>query len=147
LLVEFDDSGLGIGFQLRMTALYRRFKISRLLFVKGGLLQRGFQACLARKLGVSRATICRDVKALLREGHPCPCCGAYLKPPPESSMFEVEESPDIQDERTLPSTIPREAALEDVLGFFHELSRRHTTCATFRRLTRYTVKAFQEQRP
>jgi len=57
LLVEFDDSGLGIGSQLRMTALYRRFKISRLLFVKGGFLQRGFQACLARKLGVSRRNV------------------------------------------------------------------------------------------
>jgi len=38
-------------------ALYRRFKISRLLFVKGGFLQRGFQACLARKLGVSRRNV------------------------------------------------------------------------------------------
>ena len=83
------------------------------------------------------------MKALLREGHPCPCCGAYMKPPAAASIsvFDDEEWP---DEPTLLSPPPREVTLDYLLGFFHGL-RRNTTCATFRRLTRYTVKAFQEQ--
>jgi hypothetical protein len=124
-------------------AFYRRVKLSRLLFAKGKLFERGNQARLARELGVSRATICRDVRAILAWGHPCPCCGAYTKPPAVASItvFEDEEWP---DEPALSSPPPGKVTMDYVLGFFHGLSR-HTTCATFRRLTRYTVKAFQEQ--
>jgi hypothetical protein len=66
-----------------------------------------------------------------------------MKPPVEASIsvFEDEEWP---DEPALPSPPPREVTLDYVRGFFHGLSR-HTSCAVFRRLTRYTVKAFQGQ--
>jgi hypothetical protein len=113
-----------------------------LLFAKGKLFERGNQARLARELGVSRATICRDVRAILAWGHPCPCCGAYTKPPATASIsvFEDEERP---DEATLPSPPPREVTLDYVRGFFHGLSR-HTSCADFRRLTSLTTKAFAE---
>jgi hypothetical protein len=38
---------------------------------------RGVQATIARRLGVNRSTICRDVRAILAElnGGPCPFCG------------------------------------------------------------------------
>jgi hypothetical protein len=64
-------------------------EVARSLAAKGALLQHGFQARLAQKLGVSRATICRDVKAIVQEGHPCPLCGAYYKPPKLGSIFDV----------------------------------------------------------
>ena len=68
--------------QRQFIAEYRRTQLSRLLFCKGAFLEHGIQARLARELGVSRSTICRDLQTLLREGHPCPQCGAYTKPPP-----------------------------------------------------------------
>jgi hypothetical protein len=46
----------------------RRCELVRLLSVKGGLTDRGTQARLARELGVSRSTVCRDMALLLR-GH------------------------------------------------------------------------------
>ncbi len=58
-------------------AHYRRSEVARLLNVQGSLFDRGTQARLARLLGVSRSTICRDVAYLLRLGWPCPHCGAY----------------------------------------------------------------------
>jgi hypothetical protein len=61
-------------------ALDRRRKLARMLRQKGGMTKRGYQARLARKLGVSTATICRDVRYLLQLGWPCPCCGAYARP-------------------------------------------------------------------
>ncbi len=61
-------------------AFYRRMEISRRLTVQGAF-RRGYQARLARELGVSRATICRDVRELLRSGYPCRHCGAYTRPP------------------------------------------------------------------
>ena len=55
-------------------ALSRRLRLAKLMLVKGGLRERvkggwtdqGVQARLARELGVSRSTVCRDV-AFLRE--------------------------------------------------------------------------------
>jgi hypothetical protein len=57
--------------------LYRRHQVWSLIFVKGRLLQYGIQARIARLLGVARMTISRDVRALLKIGHPCRECGAY----------------------------------------------------------------------
>lgn len=60
-------------------AAHRRRKISRWLSVRGRMFERGIQTRLARRLGVSRATICRDMAYLLRLGWPCPRCGAYSR--------------------------------------------------------------------
>jgi hypothetical protein len=38
----------------------------------------GVQARIARELGVSNATICRDMKALVYNRAPCPCCGTVV---------------------------------------------------------------------
>jgi hypothetical protein len=38
----------------------------------------GVQARIARELGVSQATICRDVRALLPSHAPCPRCGTVV---------------------------------------------------------------------
>ena len=59
----------------RFRALFRRRRLAALMLVhgrlrvtvKGGLTNRGVQARLARELGVSRSTICRDLAFLLRE--------------------------------------------------------------------------------
>lgn len=127
-------------------AHYRRTILRELLFAKGKLFEPGIQARLARDLGVSRSTICRDMKALLCEGHPCPCCGAYKQPPkPDPLMFVVEESPDKPDGPTQPSTAYREPTMDDVVRAFRELSSRKTSYAEFKRLTRETIKAFAEQ--
>jgi predicted DNA-binding transcriptional regulator YafY len=64
-------------------AAYRRMQVARLLNVKGGLTERGHQARVARELGVSRSTICRDVRELLRMSRRCSYCGgatAYYLP-------------------------------------------------------------------
>ena len=58
----------------------RRAAVARLLFVQGALTEHGTQARLARQLGVSRSTICRDIAALVLMGHHCPICGAYTRP-------------------------------------------------------------------
>jgi predicted DNA-binding transcriptional regulator YafY len=74
----------------------RRMELSRLLSAQGSLFERGTQARMARKLGVSRATICRDIEYLLRLGRPCPHCGAYIMPPTplvEDDREEDEEAP------------------------------------------------------
>ena len=42
------------------------------------LCHRGTQARLARELGVSRTTVCRDVQFLLTLNTACPCCGALV---------------------------------------------------------------------
>ena len=38
--------------------------------------ERGFQVQMARRLGVSPSTICRDMKAIWTEARRCPVCGA-----------------------------------------------------------------------
>jgi hypothetical protein len=64
---------------------WRRAEVVRLLSCKGALFRRGLQTELARELGVSRSTICRDLAYLLRLGWPCPTCGAYTRPfPPDA---------------------------------------------------------------
>jgi hypothetical protein len=65
----------------RFRATMRRGEVARLLRVQGGLTARGTQATLARQLGVSRSTVCRDIAWLLRQGRPCPHCGAFICPP------------------------------------------------------------------
>jgi hypothetical protein len=132
--------------QRQFVAKYRRAILSKLLFAKGRLFERGTQAQLARDLGVSRATICRDVKALLREGHPCPLCGAYTHPPkPDPSRYVVEEPSNTPDDPNQDLSDYREPTMEDVVRYFRELSARNTSYSEFRHLTRITMKAFEEQ--
>ncbi len=57
-------------------ALHRRMKIVESLRVQGSFAERGVQARLARQLGVSEATISRDIAAILKISAPCPTCGA-----------------------------------------------------------------------
>ena len=54
-------------------AAYRQVEVIRLLR-QYGLFTHGTQARIARELGVSRATICRDVAAILASTYPCPHC-------------------------------------------------------------------------
>ena len=65
----------------RARAFFRRREVARLLRVQGSLWDRGMQTRLAQQLGVSRATICRDVAYLLTLGQPCRHCGAWTTPP------------------------------------------------------------------
>jgi hypothetical protein len=74
-----------------LSALLRRCQVVRLLCVKGGLTKHGTQARLARQLGVSRSTICRDISFLLLVGRPCPHCGAWATPPETSEDDDVDE--------------------------------------------------------
>jgi hypothetical protein len=59
----------------QLHAELRRAQVARLL-LDGGL-HRGTQAQIARQLGVSEATISRDIVAIFAAGRPrrCPCCG------------------------------------------------------------------------
>jgi hypothetical protein len=75
----------------RFMVLRRQAVVMRLLSCKGGFFRRGIQAELARALRVSRATICRDIKYLLRLGWPCPHCGAYTQPPKPLFVNDPEE--------------------------------------------------------
>jgi hypothetical protein len=62
--------------QRREEREWRRMKVCRLLF-HYGILARGVLARIARELGLSRSTICRDRRALLARLNfrPCPHCG------------------------------------------------------------------------
>jgi HTH domain len=75
----------------RFVQIRRRAEVARLLTCKGAQFRRGIQTELARELGVSRATICRDVAYLLRLGWPCPHCGAYTRPPKPSPLFDADD--------------------------------------------------------
>jgi hypothetical protein len=55
--------------------LQRRCKVSRLLRTYP-LFKRGTVTAIAEVLGVSVATISRDIQAILRVARPCHCCGA-----------------------------------------------------------------------
>jgi hypothetical protein len=57
----------------------RRAELAERLACKGALFRCGIQTELARELGVSRATICRDMAYLLCLSWPCPTCGAYTR--------------------------------------------------------------------
>lgn len=50
----------------------RRQRVVELLVAMG--MGRSVQARIARLLGVSDATICRDVAAIWEERQPCPAC-------------------------------------------------------------------------
>ncbi len=70
--------------------MYRRAKVSRLLG-RFPLKKRGTVRAIARVLGVSPATICRDIKALLALHRPCPHCGAFPIVGPDEDMIEENE--------------------------------------------------------
>lgn len=75
----------------RKALAFRRLhlEVASRLFAQGSLFRRGIQAELARELGVSRSTICRDIDHLLCQGWPCPHCGAYMtEPSPDSPFLE-----------------------------------------------------------
>jgi DNA-binding NarL/FixJ family response regulator len=60
-------------------ATVRRFDVLRLSMAMG--FRHGSQAEIARQLGVSQATITRDVRQVLREiASKCPTCGAPVGP-------------------------------------------------------------------
>jgi hypothetical protein len=63
-----------------LQAELRRGQVLELL-MEHGFFSRGIQRRIARHLGVSRATICKDVRAILEEGrlHPCPTCGSMVE--------------------------------------------------------------------
>jgi hypothetical protein len=52
----------------RLAQTVRRAEVMRRVACKGGFFRRGIQAEVARELGVSRSTICRDIDYLLRLG-------------------------------------------------------------------------------
>jgi hypothetical protein len=54
----------------------RRGEVVKLLARYG--YSHGVQARIARELGVSEATICRDVRATLLTHGPCPRCGTIV---------------------------------------------------------------------
>jgi DNA repair exonuclease SbcCD ATPase subunit len=74
----------------------RRIKIICFLADSGvSLLVRGTQRALARRFGVSEATISRDLEGILAERGPsrcCPFCGA--KPLDEEGVRSIEEGHD-----------------------------------------------------
>lgn len=59
----------------RDLAGFRRLDVARLLKEFG--IQHGVQARIARELGVTEATISRDLKALRSRLHVCQHCGSY----------------------------------------------------------------------
>jgi hypothetical protein len=73
--------------------LFRRHDVAQLLLQYG--YRRGVQARIAKALGVSEATVSRDIKATLYAPHVCQTCGGYrprqikLAKPEELSAFLV----------------------------------------------------------
>jgi hypothetical protein len=60
----------------RFQRALRRQQVAELLTRYG--LRPGVRARIARELGVSQATISRDVKAVEESMAPCPCCGSLV---------------------------------------------------------------------
>ncbi len=77
-------------------AAWRRVQVSNLL-VKWGL-EYGIQARIARQLGLSEATISRDIEQLMAESKPCPCCGSWRRQ--LYSRYAQIEDLDKKSERT-----------------------------------------------
>jgi hypothetical protein len=94
--------------------LVRRAKVSRLLR-KYGLFKRGTVRAIARDLGVHPATVCRDIQALLRQGQPCPHCGALPVFGPDRYLTDVEPDAAERDESDYPYVVLKtEEEIEDV---------------------------------
>jgi len=82
----------------RFRAAWRRREVARLV-LEGGAGW-GYQARIARELGVSRATVCRDVAWLHAESLPCPNCGRLrVAGGPLARMYSGCERPTRQDEQ------------------------------------------------
>jgi hypothetical protein len=84
-------------------ALIRQTKVSRLLR-RYPLFKRGTVRGIARELGVNPSTICRDIKALLRLGRPCPHCGSFPTFGPDPDLIEFEDEEDLEPVETEPAT-------------------------------------------
>lgn len=67
----------------KLAASLRRQRIATLL--KSRPWVRGIQTALAIELGVSQATLSRDVKAVLGDAARCRCCGQLL---PQFNIIE-----------------------------------------------------------
>ena len=108
-------------------ALIRQTKVSRLLR-RYPLFKRGTVRAIARELGVNPSTICRDIKALLRLGPPCPHCGSSPIVGPDPDLFEDEEDlgPSANEP---PATEPasESAPPVDRLGGIHLATRTERT--------------------
>ena len=70
--------------------LERRCKVSRLLRTYP-LFKRGTVTAIAGVLGVSVATISRDIQAILKLGHPCRYCGALPILGPDPAEDELAD--------------------------------------------------------
>jgi hypothetical protein len=71
--------------------LFRRHDVAHLILKYG--FRRGVQARIAAVLGVSEATVSRDIKATLYAPHVCQACGSYM--PRHISFMKAEDlSPD-----------------------------------------------------
>jgi hypothetical protein len=66
----------GYNARRRFQADVRRWSLVLDLLFEYGLMTRGVLSRIARELGVSRSTVCRDRRALLTSFRPCPRCGA-----------------------------------------------------------------------
>jgi len=75
-----------------MLRLERYAKVSRLLRIYP-LFRRGTVTTIAGVLGVSVATISRDIAAMLKARRPCPRCGALAIIGPDP-VEAVEDLPD-----------------------------------------------------
>jgi hypothetical protein len=69
-------------------ALIRRSNESRLLR-EYPHFKRGTVSAIAKKLGVHRSTVCRDLKALRRLARPCRHCGAFPIVGPDLDLIEA----------------------------------------------------------
>jgi hypothetical protein len=68
--------------QRQRAAQLRRRKVAALLFRRGWLSLPGYRLLIARRLGVSIATVARDIKTIMRTGYDCPTCGSHVLVPP-----------------------------------------------------------------
>ncbi len=66
----------GYNAHRKFVAAWRRVQVSGLLVEWG--LGHGTQVRIAQQLGVSQATISRDITLLMASSKPCPCCGRWL---------------------------------------------------------------------
>jgi hypothetical protein len=82
----------------RFRAAWRRCEVARMVLESG--IGRGYQARIARELGVSRATVCRDVAWLHAESRPCPSCGRLrVAGGPLARVYSDHERSTRQDEQ------------------------------------------------
>src|SRR5947209_2532983 len=93
----------------KIMAVFRRLKILRLAGTR--MFDHGVCAELARKLGVHRSTVWRDIRFLLAQSNafgPCPHCGKPV-PPRSVQLVDLEGEP-------LPREPERDPLVERILA-------------------------------